>query len=162
ITNEYGETSLTITKAVSTGATVGAFGPFDFTLSCSVDNGTTTLPVTLAAGDAAFTLADTESHTVTDIPVTARCVVREADSDGATTIAMLVGAGSSTPVSENGPYPVALGSAAEYVTTVTNNYARGRLSVTKDVTGADQYGDGKFDVAVECTYDGQTLFDDSF
>src|SRR5690606_24915714 len=46
--------------------------------------------------------------------------------------------------------------------TVTNSYASGRLSVTKDVTGADEYGDGKFDVAVECTYDGQTLFDDSF
>jgi uncharacterized repeat protein (TIGR01451 family) len=162
ITNSYGETSLTVTKAVSTTATVGEFGPFDFTLSCTVNNGTTTLTVPLDAADASFTLADGASHTVTGIPVTARCDVREADSDAATTIGMQVGSGSSTTVAENQPYQVTLGTAAEYVVTATNTYASGRLSVTKDVTGATEYGDGEFDVAVECTYDGQTLFDGTF
>lgn len=162
ITNSYGETSLTVTKAVSTTATVGAFGPFDFTLACTVDTGTTTLTVPLAAEDASFTLADTDSRTVTGIPVTARCVVREADSDGATTIGMRVGSGSTTTVAENAPYTVTLGTDAEYVVTATNTYASGRLSVTKEVTGATEYGDGEFDVAVECSYDGQTLFDGTF
>jgi uncharacterized repeat protein (TIGR01451 family) len=162
ITNEYGETSLTVTKAVSTTATVGEFGPFDFTLACTVNNGTTTLTVPLDAADASFTLAEGASHTVDGIPVTARCDVREADSDGATTIGMQVGSGSTTTVAENQPYTVTLGTAAEYVVTATNTYPSGRLSVTKDVTGATQYGDGEFDVAVECTYDGQTLFDGSF
>lgn len=162
ITNSYGETSLTVTKGVSTTATVGEFGPFDFTLACTVNTGTTTLTVPLDAADASFTLADGASHTVTGIPVTARCDVREADSDGATTIGMRVGAGSTTTVVENQPYAVTLGTAAEYVVTATNSYASGRLSVTKDVTGATEYGDGEFDVAVECSYDGQTLFDDTF
>lgn len=162
ITNEYGTTDLSITKAVSTSATVGEFGPFDVTLSCSVDNGTTTLPVTLAAGDAAFTLADGETHTVSDLPVTARCQLREADSDGATSIGVRVDGGSSTSVSENGPATITLGTNAEYEAVVTNTYASGFLSVTKDITGATEYGDAEFTVAVECTYDGQTLFDDSF
>ncbi|MGB3911288.1 MAG: DUF5979 domain-containing protein [Pseudolysinimonas sp.] len=162
ITNSYGETSLTVTKAVSTTATVGEFGPFDFTLACTVDTGTATLTVPLDAADASFTLAGGASRTVSGIPVTARCDLREADSDGATTIGMRVGAGSTTTVAENQPYRVTLGTAAEYVVTAANTYASGRLSVTKDVTGASQYGDGVFDVAVECTYDGQTLFDGTF
>jgi large repetitive protein len=162
ITNSYGTTDLTVTKAVSTSATLGEFGPFDFTLSCSVDNGTTTLPVTLAAGDAAFTLADAESHTVTGLPVTARCSLRESDSDGATSIGVRVGAGGTTTVAQNAPATITLGTDASYTATVTNTYASGFLSVTKDVTGATAYGDAEFEVAVECTYDGQTLFDDSF
>jgi uncharacterized repeat protein (TIGR01451 family) len=162
ITNSYGTTDLTVVKAVSTSATVGEFGPFDFTLSCSVDNGTTTLPVTLAAGDAAFTLADAESRTITGLPVTARCTLREADPDGATSIGVRVGAGGTTTVAENAPATITLGTDASYTATVTNSYASGFLSVTKDVTGATGYGDAEFEVAVECNYDGQTLFDDSF
>jgi uncharacterized repeat protein (TIGR01451 family) len=162
ITNEYGETSLTILKDVESTSTVGAFGPFDFTVACTVNNGTTTLPVPLDAADAAFSLPTAaSSHTIDGLPVTARCIVREVDSDGATTIAMRVGTGSSTTVAENGPYPVTLGTDAEYVVTATNSYAGGQLSITKDVTGAEQYGDGEFQVAIECTYDGQTLFDET-
>ncbi len=158
VTNSYGTTDLTITKAVSTSATVGAFGPFDFTLSCT-GSGVT---VPLAAGDAAFTLEDGESHTVTGLPVTAVCQLREADADGATSIGVRVGSGSTTTVVENAPATLTLGTAASYTATVTNSYASGRLSVTKDVTGAEAYGDAEFTVAVECTYDGQTLFDGSF
>lgn len=158
VTNTYGTTDLVITKAVSTTATVGGFGPFDFTLACT-GNGVT---VPLAAGDAAFTLADAASHTVSGLPVTAVCQLREADSDGATTIGVRLGAGSTTTVAENAAATLTLGTAASYTATVTNTYASGRLSVTKDVTGADQYGDGTFTVDVLCTYDGQTLFDDDF
>ena len=158
VTNTYGTTDLVITKAVSTTATVGAFGPFEFTLACT-GNGVT---VPLAAGDAAFTLADAASHTVSGLPVTAVCQLREADSDGATTIGVRLGAGSTTTVAENAPATLTLGTAASYTATVTNTYASGRLSVTKDVTGADQYGDATFTVEVLCTYDGQTLFDDEF
>lgn len=158
VTNTYGTTDLTIAKTVSTAATVGEFGPFDFTLSCTGSG----VSVPLAAGDAAFTLADGESHTVTGLPVTAVCQLREADADGATSIGVKLGSGSTTTVAQNAPATLTLGAAASYTATVTNTYASGRLSVTKDVTGADQYGDATFTVAVACTYDGQTLFDDSF
>ena len=161
ITNDYGTTDLTVTKAVSTTATVGSFGPFDFTLACTVNTGTATLTVPLATGDAAFTLADGESHTIGDLPVTARCALREADSDGATTIGVRVGSGSTTTVAQNAPATIVLGTNATYTATVTNTYASGQLSVTKDVTGATEYGDAEFEVAIECTYDGQTLFDGS-
>ncbi|WP_395638872.1 DUF5979 domain-containing protein [Pseudolysinimonas sp.] len=158
ITNSYGETELTVTKAVSTTATVGTFGDFGFTLSCT-GNG---VAVPLAAGDAAFRLADGASRTITGLPVTAVCQLRESDADGATSIGVRLGAGSTTTVAQNAPATLTLGTAASYTATVTNTYASGRLSITKDVTGADRYGDAVFEVAVECTYDGQTLFDDGF
>lgn len=162
ITNSYGTTDLTIEKVVSTQATVGAFGPFSFTLACAADTGTSTVSVPLAAGDASFTLADGGSRTITGLPVTATCTLRESDSDGATSIGVRVGSGSSTTVSQNGPVTIALGTAASYTATVTNSYASGLLAVRKEVTGATGYGDAEFTVEVECTYDGQTLFDDSF
>ncbi len=158
VTNTYGTTDLVITKAVSTTATVGAFGPFAFTLACT-GNG---VPVPLAPADAAFTLADTASRTVTGLPVTAVCQLREADSDGAAAIGVRLGTGSTTTVAENAPATLTLGTAASYAATVTNTYASGRLSVTKDVTGADRYGDATFTVGVLCTYGAQTLFDDDF
>jgi uncharacterized repeat protein (TIGR01451 family)/fimbrial isopeptide formation D2 family protein len=162
VTNDYGATDLTITKAVSTTATVGTFGDFGFTLSCT-GNGVT---VPLATEDAAFRLASGASHTVIGLPVTAVCQLREADADGATSIGIRLDSasttGTTTTVAQNAPATLTLGTAASYTATVTNTYASGRLSVTKDVTGADQYGDAEFEVAVECTYDGQTLFDGTF
>lgn len=158
VTNDYGTTDLTIAKVVSTSATVGEFGDFGFSLSCTASGVT----VPLAAGDAVFRLDDGESRTVEDLPVTAVCQLRETDADGATSIGVRLGSGSTTTVAQNAPATLTLGTAASYAATVTNTYASGRLSVTKDVTGADAYGDAEFEVAVECTYAGQTLFDDSF
>ncbi|MEO5534665.1 MAG: DUF5979 domain-containing protein [Pseudolysinimonas sp.] len=163
ITNTYDTTDLTITKAVVTTATAGQFGPFAFTLACTVNTGSATLTVPLAAGDASFTLEDTESHTVTGLPVTARCALREADSDGATTIGVRVDSGSTTTVVENAPATIVLGTSASYTATVTNTYSAGRLAIHKDVAGAGEadYAGGTYIVAITCSYDGQTLFDDS-
>jgi len=162
ITNTYGTTDLTIAKAVSTTATVGEFGPFEFTLECTVDTGAETLTVPLAADDAAFTLDDGGSHVVRELPVTARCDLREYDADRATTITVQVGTAPPVTVVEDAPATIVLGPAAAYTATVTNTYASGRLSVTKEVTGATRYGDGEFEVAVACLYDGQTLFENTF
>jgi len=161
VTNDYGTTELTITKAVSTTATVGAFGDFGFTLACA-GNG---VNVPLATGDAAFRLAAGDSRTVSGLPVTAVCQLRESDADGAGSIGVRLDSGATTgstaTVAQNAPATLTLGTAASYTATVTNTYASGRLSITKDVTGADQYGDAEFEVAVECTYDGQTVFDET-
>lgn len=158
VTNDYGTTDLTITKAVSTTATVGTFGDFGFTLSCTGSG----VSVPLAAGDAAFRLASGASHTVSGLPVTAVCQLRESDADHATSIGVRLGSGSTTTVAQNAPATLTLGTAASYTATVTNTYASGRLSVTKDVTGATEYGDATFTVDVECTYDGQTLHTGTF
>lgn len=163
ITNDYGSTSLTVQKRVSTTATVGSFGPFTFTLACTADTGTAIVAVPLAAGDATFTLADGESHTITGLPVTARCALTETVSDGATTIGVAVDGGTRTTVVQGQAATVVLGTHAEYVADVLNTYEGGRLAVTKTVAGSGSaFGTGPFTIDVVCTYDGQTLFDGDF
>ncbi|MEO8094090.1 MAG: DUF5979 domain-containing protein, partial [Pseudolysinimonas sp.] len=163
ITNSYSTTSLTVTKSVVTTADVGTFGPFDFTVSCSADTGTAIVPVPLDPADATFTLSGGGSHTITNLPVTARCVLAETNSDGATRIGVAVDGGTRTTVSQGQAYTVTLGTAADYTADVRNTYDGGQLRVGKTVSGSGaSYGTGPFRVAVLCTYDGQTLYDSDF
>jgi uncharacterized repeat protein (TIGR01451 family) len=163
ITNSYGTTQLTVTKKVSTTATVGSFGPFAFGLDCTVNNGTSTLTVPLAAGDASFSLAADDTKTVTGLPVTAHCALTETDSDGATSIGVAVDGGTSTSTTQGAPVTIVLGTSAGYAAVVTNVYDGGTLAVSKTVagSGAGLYGSGPFAVAVDCSYDGQALFSGS-
>lgn len=160
ITNSYGTTQLTIIKKVSTTATIGTFGPFAFGLACTVNNGTSTLTVPLAAGDASFSLAVDGTKTVTGLPVTARCALTETDSDGATSIGVAVDGGSSTATTQGAPVTIVLGTNAGYSAVVTNRYDGGTLAVSKTVagSGAGLYGSGPFAVSVDCTYHGQDLY----
>lgn len=159
ITNDYAFGALDITKAVSTLATVGTFGPFDFTLSCvSATGGTITLP----AADRSFSLAAGATHTVTanTLPIGAVCSLAEIGSKSANSIATTGtgvvddGAGSST---------ITVGEAS--AATVTNTFQAGTLSVLKTVdgSGADDFGSGPFTAAVRCTYGSpeQVLYDDA-
>ncbi len=161
ITNDYGTTTLAISKVVTTTATVGEVGPFDVELSCSVDTGAETLEVPLSAEDSAFTLiAGGEPRIIENLPVTARCDLRETDSDGAARIAVAVDGGVGASVVEGEPAAIWLGTDERYDVVITNDYDGGRLAVTKQVTGdAADYGSGPFTVEVTCGYDGQTLFD---
>jgi uncharacterized repeat protein (TIGR01451 family) len=159
ITNDYALSGLTIAKTIDTDATVGVdtMGPFAFTVACeSVAGGA----VTLAAGDASFTLGGGEVHPISGLPIGATCTVTETDADGATTTAI-----AGTGVTDHGD-----GSAAVVVqptvstATVTNHYDTGTLSVLKvlagsgaDSTGVD-YGAGPFSASVSCTYGGQTIY----
>ncbi|TXK19134.1 DUF5979 domain-containing protein [Homoserinibacter sp. GY 40078] len=158
VTNTFGTTSLTIVKDVDTLATEGEFGPFDFTLECASDTGSGIVEVELDAEDAAFTLADGQSKSVTDIPAPADCTLRETDADAADAITVTLGDAENTVV-EGEAAPLELGSAASYTATVTNTYEAGTLSVRKVVTGGTSYGDAEFVFDVTCTYDGQTLLD---
>lgn len=161
IANDYAVTQLTVTKHVDTAATAGSFGPFGMTLVCTSALGTR---IPLAAADAAFTLADGASRTVTGLPVGATCVISETDADGAATAPNHVG------IAFDGAAETSGASATVTLTNadggddavVTNHYAAGTLTITKTVDGdaAGDYGTGPFTVHATCVYDGdQTLFD---
>ncbi|WP_164520412.1 DUF5979 domain-containing protein [Specibacter cremeus] len=68
VTNTFDAGLLTVTKMVVNGNA----GPYSFTLACTTGQG----PVVLAAADAAFTLKDGESRTIS-VPNSADCVVAE-------------------------------------------------------------------------------------
>lgn len=160
IVNDYGVTSLTVTKHVDTLATVGAFGPFSFTLGCVAAGGQT---VPLATEDATFSLADGGSRTVSDLPIGATCTVTETDSDGAGVAPNSVAVAFGGVRTLGNTADVVLGSdATDNQAVVTNHYAAGQLSVTKTVDGdaATDFGSGPFTIHVTCVYKGdQTLFD---
>ncbi|SKA81575.1 conserved repeat domain-containing protein [Agreia bicolorata] len=160
ITNDYAIGQLVVSKAVTTQATVGSFGPFEYAAVCASYDGA---PLPLAEGDATFSLAAGESHSITGLPVRAECTITETDTDGAAS------APNSVTSSTNGAPAVAGASAGVTIGTesntlaYTNDYAAGTLSVTKTLAGEGQaaYGDGPFTIAVLCTYDGQELYDGS-
>ncbi|AXH36986.1 DUF11 domain-containing protein [Humibacter sp. BT305] len=156
ITNDYALTSLVVSKAVSTLATVGSFGPFTYQAVCTTALGA---PIPLAAGDATFQLADGGSKTISGLPVLADCTVTETDSDAATSVSTVANGvdGSGQAAS------VALTAGANSIA-FTNLYAAGTLAVTKTVngTGGDEYGDGPFTLQVVCSYGGAEVYRDSF
>ncbi|MFB2580600.1 DUF5979 domain-containing protein [Herbiconiux sp. P15] len=171
IVNDYALASLTVSKTVSTLATVGSFGPFDYTVDCLTAGGD---PIPLPAGDAAFSLAAGESRTIAGIPVLAECTVTEAGTDHAldagNSVTTVVNAGEPTSGTVATVPVGAEGASVDY----TNTYAAGTLTVWKGLAGdgagdgsgspspEDGYGQGPFTIQVVCTYDGQELFDDSF
>ncbi|TAJ47655.1 MAG: DUF11 domain-containing protein [Herbiconiux sp.] len=170
ITNDYALTSLAVTKTVSTTATVGTFGPFGYSAACTTALGA---PIALAPGDAAFSLSDGDTHTIENLPVRAECVITETDSDGATTAPNTVEVSvNGGPLTSGTVATVPLGTDAN-TADYTNTYPGGQLSITKtlagdaagDGTGSpgpdDGYGQGPFEVHVVCTYDTQTLYDDT-
>ncbi|MFF2051124.1 DUF5979 domain-containing protein [Leifsonia sp. NPDC058194] len=161
IANDYATTQLTVTKHVETAATAGSFGPFGMTLVCTSALGT---PIPLAAGDAAFTLADGASRTVTGLPVGASCVISETDADGAATTPNHVGITFDGAAETTGDSTTVILTGADGGDTavVNNHYAAGTLTIAKTVDGdaAGDYGTGPFTVHATCVYDGdQTLFD---
>ena len=172
LTNDYQLTGLTVAKTVTTTAPVIPT-QFEFAVSCTFLG----VPVPLAAGDASFTLDDTESHTITGIPVNSNCVVTETDPKGADTTIMT----ASTDSTHSGS-TVAVDSTARTATftrlspndaggkitntaTADNRFdAPAALIVTKKLLGdgAAQFGEDKtFSVAVLCTFGATTQYDDS-
>ncbi|WP_349899277.1 DUF5979 domain-containing protein [Parafrigoribacterium soli] len=148
ITNTYTFGGLSVTKHVDTEATVGTFGPFDFTLSCVSGTGD---PISLPAADRSFSLAAEATHTVAanTLPVNAVCTLTETDAAGANATAL-----SGTGVTDlgGGVGTVVVGAASSV--TVTNTFLAGTLSVLKTVDGAGAagYGTGPFTASVRCVY----------
>ncbi len=162
VTNSYGTTSLTITKAVTTDTTAGSFGPFTFSLSCTVNNGAQSLPVTLPSSSSSFTLSGGDSKLVDTLPVRSVCLLAETDSGHASSITVSADGGSATSVVQGQTVSIPLSANVAHTALVTNHYKGGTLSVSKTVAGDTSYGSGPFTVAVTCTWYGQTLYSGSF
>lgn len=157
ITNEYDYSGLSITKEVATDATVGTFGPFTFTLTCSTALGT---PITLDSSDAEFTLSAGATHTVTanTIPARAQCVLTEVGSTAQSTSIVgdnVVDHGNGSATITPGINPAAV--------TVTNVYDPGHFTVAKTVSGTGaNYATAEFQFHATCTYNGETVLDETF
>jgi large repetitive protein len=165
VTNTYGTTNLTITKRVSTTATVGSFGPFAFSMTCTVNNGATLIPVTFADGSTTMTfpLSEDGTNEIDSLPVDAVCSLVETDSDNATSISASIDGGSPVSATQGGPITIPLAAGVNHTAVVTNTYAGGQLAIMKTVSEAGSlgYGSGPFTVTAVCTYQGQTLYDSS-
>lgn len=162
ITNDYAVTALTVTKRVDTPATLGSFGPFDFSLACRTSGGTA---LSLDAADAAFTLADGESHRVENLPVGSVCELTETDADGAASVPNNVSVTWGGQTTSGTSSSVTLAETAEEnEAIVTNHFAGGTLAVTKSVDGdaGVEFGSGPFEVQISCTYQGEKIYDEQF
>lgn len=154
ITNTYEFGALEVAKAIDTAATVGSFGPFEFTLQCVSAIGE---DVTLDAADRTFTLEAGATHRVADdtIPVGAECELAETDADGASAVSF-----DGDLVTDQGDGTALITVGAEAKVTATNRYEAGTLSVLKTLIGdgAAEYGEGPFTAQVSCSYAGVEVF----
>lgn len=161
ITNVYEFGALAVTKAVNTLATVGSFGPFGFSLQCTASTG---IPVVLDASDSSFTLANGETHAVTEntIPQGANCTLEETQTGGADSIIMTADAATTVVNAGAATAEIVIAEASDV--TVSNGFEAGTLALRKVLTGtgAGKFGKGPFYAGVECRYGtpAQTLFTD--
>lgn len=171
LTNTYSWSGLSVTKKVDTQATVGSFGPFTFTLRCTVKNGDgDPTPVQFDGEDStSFTIAagKTWKAPADTIPAGANCVLTETDSAAAdSTVITGDNVVDNGVVKGNPQATITVGKDATNIvsTLVTNHYDAGTFTVTKKVdgNGADLYGSGPFTFNSICTYKDQTLLDETF
>lgn len=159
--NDYAFSGFSITKIVDTDAVAGAFGPFDFTVTCTTATG---VPVTFAGGETQieFSLDAGETFTApaNTVPARSTCTVTEVGSAAADEIVIT---GTGVTDLGGGAAEIEVGVGAADVT-VTNSYDTGVLTVTKEVDGdgAALYGTAPFTFSVLCTYRGQEILDLEF
>ncbi|WP_460800042.1 DUF5979 domain-containing protein [Microbacterium sp. GXF0217] len=161
LTNTFQYVDVSVTKTVDTDAAAGSFGPFDYTLTCTgplgddvvwEDGGT----------ELAFTIEDGETFTAPEdtIPANSTCLVTEVDADGADGVVVV---GTGVIDNGDGSATVEVGTTGSEVS-FTNSYDTGILTVVKNVTGsgAEQFGAGPFEFTAVCTYQDETLLDETF
>jgi hypothetical protein len=162
-TNTYDPASLTITKNVTTSATVVPTA-FHFTVACTFLGNA----LALVSTDAAFTLDATQSHTIRGLPTGADCLVTEDDAKGADSTVVTgttdSASGGSVTLDDNARTAEFILSADTAVTgaiTNTTNFqnffgAPAQLSIQKNFAGAAdaQFGESQatFTVHVYCTF----------
>ncbi|MBX3067020.1 MAG: hypothetical protein KF844_00010 [Cryobacterium sp.] len=169
LTNDYQLAGIQVSKTVTTTATVIPVD-FSFTLSCTFLG----QAVPLAVADAAFTLDNGESKTVTGIPANADCVLTETDPKGADATIMsattdTTNAGSAVVVDNTARTATFTRLSPNSISGVTNTAnannrfdAPAALVVTKHLEGggAAQFGSTKtFTVHVLCTFGATTQYD---
>src|SRR5690606_28527258 len=126
---------------------------------------TTGIPVTFdddGATTLTFSLADTETFTAPEdrIPAGALCTLTETDSGTADGIVF-----TGDNITDNGDgSATVLVSATPAQIAVTNAFDAGVLVIEKivDGEGAALYGNGPFTFGVVCTWEGDTILDESY
>lgn len=154
LANDFQLGGFRVSKAVDDGGATDADGQpvpypgrYAFNVACRFDGEALDLP----AGDAAFTLAAGEYREVGGLPRGASCTVSETGTGAAAATTIAVGESTAVAATTVGltvaEVPVAVA--------VTNHYAVGALSITKQVTGpgADAWGAGPFTLHAVCTLD---------
>jgi len=175
ITNDYQLTELVVRKQVDTDAEQFPSG-FGFEVECSFLG----QPIDLDDADAEFTLDHDGEHRITGLPVNAECTVTETDdrnADSTTVEAESLNADGSPhgTVTESGSSATIDGLAlvdpdvdadetGSNAVEFTNTYGeQAAIRIEKDLVGgaADLGDDLTFDVDVLCTFENETLLDET-
>lgn len=156
VVNVFDFAEIAVDKTVDSGGALDAegepiaYGPFEVTLSCTLDG----LPVS-PLEDATRTLADGEVIRWTELPVGADCTVEESDAADAAETTMTVTQSGETDEGVPGT-TVALAPLASLeagnAVSVLNRYEVGSVLVAKLVTGSQPgRASGPFPVQLTCT-----------
>nr|BFF09308.1 hypothetical protein GCM10025699_06110 [Microbacterium flavescens] len=136
--NTFAAGALLLEKEV-TGPAAEDFGqgPFRLAVDCVLDTGSG--PARVWAGFVTLGADDGWEAEIDDIATGATCTVTEVSTGGATSVAV-----------EPGSVTIGDGTTVEVV--VTNTFAAGSLTVTKQIDGdgAELWGAGPFEVTLEC------------
>jgi hypothetical protein len=159
VTNTYTSASLTITKTVDNGGAVNQSGgaisylAAAFTVACTFDRGTGPQAITLASGDASFSLSHDGTKTITGLVAGAVCTVTETNVRGAqTTTTVVTQNGTDGPVTTGTARVITLAPAAN-TAAYTNTYGLSSITLRKTVAGdaANTWGNQSFTINVTCT-----------
>lgn len=136
--NTFAAGSLLLEKEV-TGPAADDFGqgPFVLAVDCVLDTGSG--PARVWTGFVTLGAQDGWQAEIDDIATGATCTVTEVVDGGATTVAV-------------DPGSVTIGDGTTVDVVITNTFAAGSLTVTKEIDGdgAELWGAGPFEVTLEC------------
>jgi large repetitive protein len=168
LTNTYADAGFTVTKHVTgpvakdASNTAVAFKDFTYSASCLL-NGTEVVPV----GDRTFSLRDTQSHAITNLPAGATCTVKETYAASAAETTVSANQGSTTLIDgvtgDTAAFTLVAGGATASEVSFTNRFTVGATEITKaivDPTGL--WGDENFEAHLVCTHPdtiNETVYD---
>lgn len=157
LTNTYALTSVEVAKNV-VGATGIDYGEFPVAASCSF------MGEELALDPAETTLtADGNAWLIPDLPVGAECTLTELDAHGAS--AELTLGGEPLHTNEDGSWTFTVpetDAGKPLALSLVNTFETGQIALKKTVNGpgaAAVSDDTAFTFAVECTFNGATVYD---
>ncbi|GAA1507979.1 hypothetical protein BJ978_001281 [Agromyces terreus] len=158
-TNEYDLGDISIEKDVTGNPDHAAGYTFEILVTCTFDRGPNNPPLVIYDREPVELEAD-EIVTLYEIPISSECYAEEPDDQGAWTV----------DISATEQNPVVVGTAENITITVTNDYPDAGFRVTKTVDdggAVDQDGtpivyDTVFQFTAVCTFQGQTVLDETF
>jgi uncharacterized repeat protein (TIGR01451 family) len=158
VTNNFELASLTVSKSVDSDAehedgSLVTYGDFAMQVTC-LFNGGSVKATGFVSNTMTFTLADTESRTLSGLPAGAVCTITETDDQGAARTSVTTVSGGGEPsVTDGATASVTLVADATNSAAVLNEFDSGTVTLSKVVDGLarEEYGTGTFTVTIECT-----------